>query len=67
MRLILAAALSLTPFMAAAQEDTPEQMALLASGVGAVAVVAGLLVSLWLDLPAGPAMVACGSPRLWTS
>lgn len=28
MRLILAAALSLTPFMAAAQEDTPEEMAL---------------------------------------
>jgi zinc transport system permease protein len=37
---------------------TPEQMALLASALGAMAVLAGLLASLELDLPAGPAMVA---------
>jgi zinc transport system permease protein len=37
---------------------TPEHMALLASALGALAVLTGLLASLELDLPAGPAMVA---------
>jgi zinc transport system permease protein len=37
---------------------TPEQMAVLASLLGALAVGAGMLASLELDLPAGPAMVA---------
>lgn len=37
---------------------TPERMALLASALGCLAVAAGLVASLELDLPAGPAMVA---------
>jgi zinc transport system permease protein len=37
---------------------TPEQMAVFASLLGALAVGAGMLASLELDLPAGPAMVA---------
>lgn len=36
---------------------SPEQMALLAALVGALAVVGGLLASLWLDTPAGPSIV----------
>lgn len=36
---------------------SPEQMALLAALVGALAVIGGLLASLWLDTPAGPSIV----------
>jgi len=36
---------------------SPEQMALLAALVGALAVVGGLLASLWRDTPAGPSIV----------
>jgi len=36
---------------------TPEQMALAAAGIGAVAAVAGLFASLQLDTPAGPSIV----------
>jgi zinc transport system permease protein len=37
--------------------STPEQMALLASGIGALAVIGGLTASFYWDWPAGPAIV----------
>ncbi len=40
---------------------SPEAMAALASGLGVLAVVLGLGGSLWLDLPAGPAVVAAAA------
>lgn len=39
----------------------PEQMALLAAVAGALAVVAGLAMSLWLDTPTGASVVACAA------
>lgn len=40
---------------------SPEQMALLAAVAGAVAVIAGLALSLWLDTPTGASVVACAA------
>jgi zinc transport system permease protein len=57
--MLLIVSLLIIPAAAARQlARTPEQMAGLAAALGALAVVAGLLGSLRLDLPAGPAMVA---------
>jgi zinc transport system permease protein len=57
--ILLIVSLLVIPAAAARQlARTPEQMALLASILGTVAVLAGLFASLRLDLPAGPAMVA---------
>lgn len=39
----------------------PEQMALLAALAGALAVIAGLALSLWLDTPTGASIVACAA------
>ncbi|MCG8312785.1 MAG: zinc ABC transporter permease subunit ZnuB [Pseudomonadales bacterium] len=38
---------------------TPEQMALLASGIGMTAVISGLLTSFTADTPTGPSIVLC--------
>ena len=40
---------------------TPEEMAAMASLLGVLAVLGGLFASLRLDLPAGPAIVACAA------
>jgi zinc transport system permease protein len=40
---------------------TPERMALLAALCGALAVIAGLALSLWLDTPTGASVVACAA------
>jgi zinc transport system permease protein len=40
---------------------TPEEMAAMASLLGMLAVMGGLLASLRLDLPTGPAIVACAA------
>lgn len=57
--MLLIVALMLIPAAAArALARTPEQMALAAAGIGVAAAVLGLHASLWLDVPAGPAIVA---------
>ena len=57
--MLLIVALMLIPAAAArALARTPEQMALAAAGVGVLAATLGLHASLWLDIPAGPAIVA---------
>jgi zinc transport system permease protein len=38
---------------------TPESMAARASAIGAIAVIAGLMMSWFLDTPAGPSIVCC--------
>lgn len=56
---LLIAALLIIPAAAArALARGPEQMAALASGVGALSVVAGLWLSLSFDTPAGPSIAA---------
>jgi zinc transport system permease protein len=41
--------------------DTPERMAAFAAVCGAVAVVAGIAMSLWLDTPTGASVVLCAA------
>lgn len=60
--LLLITALLIVPAAAARRfAREPERMAVLASAIGAFSVVAGLLASWHLDLPAGPAIVATAS------
>jgi zinc transport system permease protein len=57
--ILLVVSLLVIPAAAARRlAGTPEAMAALASGIGCLAVAAGLWMSLTLDLPAGPAIVA---------
>jgi zinc transport system permease protein len=59
---LLITALLIIPAAAAQRFSRgPEQMALLATLGGAIAVVAGLLASLWLDTPAGPSIVTAAT------
>lgn len=46
---------------------SPQQMAMLASVLGMVAVLAGLSLSWWRDLPVGPAIVVCAAALFVTS
>jgi len=55
--LLIVSLLILPPAAARAAARTPEMMAVLSVGIGAVSVVAGLAGSYWLDVPAGPAIV----------
>jgi zinc transport system permease protein len=56
--ILLITALLIIPAAAARRlASTPESMAIIASGIGAVAVVAGLLLSAWIDSPSGPSIV----------
>jgi zinc transport system permease protein len=56
---LLITALLIIPAAAAQRfSRSPEQMAVVSTLVGALAVVGGLLASLWLDSPAGPSIVA---------
>lgn len=56
--LLIAALLLIPAATARALSKGPEQMAALASGVGALSVVAGLTLSLTQDTPAGPSIAA---------
>lgn len=60
--LLITSLLIIPPAAARRLAETPEQMALGASVVGGLAVCAGLLLSYYLDTPAGPSIVvaACG-------
>lgn len=59
---LLITALLIIPAAAARRlSRTPEQMALLASGIGMLAVTTGLLGSLRWDLPLGPAIVTAAA------
>jgi len=59
---LLITALLIIPAAAARRlSHTPEQMALLSSGIGCVAVLLGLLASVLWDTPAGPSIVLAAS------
>ncbi len=59
---LLITALLIIPAAASRRlKQTPEGMALLASIIGALSVVLGLLISAMLDVPAGPAIVLCST------
>lgn len=56
---LLITALLIIPAAAAQRiSRSPEQMALFASLIGALAVILGLSLSAWMDTPAGPSIVA---------
>ena len=59
--LLIAAMLIIPAAAARALSRTPEGMAVGAVGVGALAVGAGLVLSLRLDTPAGPSIIACAA------
>lgn len=60
--MLLVVALVIIPAAAARRmAATPEQMALGSTAIGVVSVIAGLYVSLWWDIPAGPAIVLVAS------
>jgi zinc transport system permease protein len=59
--LLITALLIIPPATARRLARTPEQMAVLASIVGAVAVAGGLAASLAFDTPAGPSIVVAAA------
>lgn len=59
--LLIAAMLVIPAAAARALSRGPEQMAALASVLGALACLAGLALSLWQDTPAGPSIVAAAA------
>jgi len=59
--LLIAAMLIIPAAAARALSRTPEAMAALAVGIGALSVMAGLRLSLWQDTPAGPSIVTAAA------
>ena len=59
--LLIVSLLIIPPAAARMFSSSPEQMLLGAAIVGVVSVVCGLGISVGLDTPAGPSIVACGS------
>lgn len=59
--LLIAAMLIIPAAAARGLSRTPEQMAALATVIGAAATLAGLLLSLWQDTPAGPSIVSAAA------
>jgi zinc transport system permease protein len=59
--LLIAAMLVIPAAAARALSRGPEQMAALASAIGALACLAGLGLSLWQDTPAGPSIVTAAA------
>ena len=60
--ILLITSLMIIPAATARQfARTPEMMAILAAMIGSIAVLLGLALSFWLDIPAGPAVVVCTS------
>lgn len=59
--LLIAAMLVIPAAAARALARSPEQMAVLASLIGAAAAIAGLALSLWQDTPAGPSIVTAAA------
>jgi zinc transport system permease protein len=55
--LLIAAMLIIPAASARALARTPETMAMLATGIGALACLGGLGMSLWQDTPAGPSII----------
>lgn len=55
--LLITALLIIPPAAARPFSSTPEMMALIASGIGALTAVGGLFASLWFDTPSGPSIV----------
>ena len=59
--LLIAAMLIIPAAAARGLSRTPEQMAALATVIGAAATLAGLWLSLWQDTPAGPSIVSAAA------
>jgi zinc transport system permease protein len=59
--LLIAAMLIIPAAAARGMARSPESMAALAVGIGAVASIGGLGLSLWQDTPAGPSIIACAA------
>lgn len=59
--LLIAAMLIIPAAAARALARTPEEMALGATAIGAMATLAGLALSLWQDTPAGPSIIVTAS------
>jgi len=55
--LLITSLLIIPPAAARRLANTPEQMAVTASAIGALAVITGLLVAFYADVPVGPAIV----------
>lgn len=59
---LLISAMLIVPAAAARSlSRTPEQMAIIATGIGAGAVLAGLMASLYLNSPAGPSIIVAAA------
>ena len=59
--LLIAALLIIPAASARPLSATPERMALMASGIGALSAISGLQASLWFDTPAGPSIVCAAA------
>lgn len=59
--LLIAAMLIIPAAASRALARTPESMAALATGIGIVATLAGLNLSLWQDTPAGPSIITAAA------
>lgn len=59
--LLIGAMLILPAAAARSFARTPEAMAALAAGIGAVSALGGLVASFWLDTPAGPSIVTAST------
>ena len=59
--LLVSALLIIPPAAARGLSQTPKQMALLASAIGMVAVMFGMLASFKWDTPAGPSIVVAAT------
>ena len=55
--LLITALLIIPPATARRVANSPESMALIASGIGIVSVLCGLLLSFYYDTPVGPTIV----------
>jgi len=55
--LLITSLLIIPPAAARRLANTPEQMAVTASAIGALSVITGLLVAFYADVPVGPAIV----------
>jgi zinc transport system permease protein len=59
--LLITALLVIPPATARRFARSPEQMAVIASAIGALSVLAGLYASLMIDIPAGPAIIVAAT------
>lgn len=59
--LLITSLLIIPPAAARGLAQSPEQMAMQASGIGSISIVVGLVAAFYLDVPVGPAIVVAAS------